>query len=223
MLVDGQRDAAALAEPERQVVAHVTVLRQLRTVVVHVDEVRLVELRPAGCVDDEARRIGRARCAYDLPLEVRRRLAPVLVERDPHHDARMPAQLVDDLEPLAQETPAGDLRREVVAGRHVLRDEQAEAVAPRVPARILDLDVLADEVEAHRLHRLDVGAERVVARRRVDAVRPEALVEHARDVERLAVQLQLAAAPSDRPHADVGAHDVVAGAKLPVEQDGPLG
>ena len=92
-------------------------------------------------------------------------------------------------------------RREVVARRHVLRDEQPEPVAPRVPARVLDLDVLAHEVEAQRLCRLDVGAKRVVARRRVDAVRPEALVEHAGDAQRLAVEKQAPATTFDPSRA----------------------
>ena len=45
--LDGQRDAAALAEPQRQVVARAAVLRQLGAVVVDVDEVGVLELVPA--------------------------------------------------------------------------------------------------------------------------------------------------------------------------------
>src|SRR3954451_19686789 len=79
------RKASELADPERDVVAPLLdVLRQLARVVVHVDEVRVVELLPAACVDHESRPISRTRLSRKSALEILRRLTPVLVDRDPH-------------------------------------------------------------------------------------------------------------------------------------------
>ena len=65
------------------------------------------------------------------------------------------------------------------AVRHVLPDEHPQAVAVVVPAVGLDLHVLAQGVEAHRLGRGDVEGERRVAGRGVEPVGPPALVEQA--------------------------------------------
>ena len=73
-------------------------------------------------------------------------------------------------------------------GRHVLPDEHAHLVAGVEPGEGFDLDVLADHIESVGLGLLDVVAHRRVGRRRVEAVRPPALVERAVVEEELVVQ-----------------------------------
>ena len=76
------------------------------------------------------------------------------------------------------------------AGHRVLPDEHAEAVAMVVPAGRLDFDVLAQHVEAGVFHGRDVMRQRLVVGRGHEAVRPVALVKHAFDEERLAVEME---------------------------------
>ncbi len=66
-----------------------------------------------------------------------------------------------------------------VAAGHVLPDQQAELVAPVVPAVRLDLDVLAGHVHAELLGHLDVVLEGLVRRGGVQPIRPPALIERA--------------------------------------------
>jgi hypothetical protein len=114
-------------------------------------------------------------------------LTPALVEGHPHHDRRMVGALAHDLGQLALELLLR-LGARVVRARHVLPHEHAEAIALGVEELGLDLDVLAQHVAAHLLHRLDVEAHRFERRRGVEAVGPEALVERTELKQRLAVQ-----------------------------------
>src|SRR3954454_3025915 len=63
-------EPAELTEPERNVRAFALVVRQLGPVVVHVEEVGVVELLPPRGVDDEPRGILSARRAHELALEI---------------------------------------------------------------------------------------------------------------------------------------------------------
>ena len=74
------------------------------------------------------------------------------------------------------------------AAGHVLPDEQAELVAVVVIAGRLDLDVLAEHVEAELLEHFEVVLHRLVGRRREQPVRPPALIERADLEERLVVE-----------------------------------
>ena len=71
-----------------------------------------------------------------------------------------------------------ELLREPIGAGHLLPDQQAQPVGPIEIARIFDLLVLADAVEAHRLGQLDVAAQGVVVGRGQPGLRPVALVEH---------------------------------------------
>ena len=143
-------------------------------------------------------------------------LAPALVEGDPRADARAAVELGDHLGELSivarasHRVGAGELfivvvlavdtsdkgrgdREKVIfsaAVYHVLPDEHAEAVAVIVPAHGLDFDVLAEHVEAHVLHELNIEHHRVVARRSVESVREVSLIEHAVLEIRSAVEQQ---------------------------------
>lgn len=85
-------------------------------------------------------------------------------------------QLLHHLGPLVEEGLLALLAGEV-AGDEVLPHQQTQLVGVVVPARGLDLDVLADRVEAEVLLRLQVEDQGVVAGRRVQTVGVEALVE----------------------------------------------
>ena len=85
---------------------------------------------------------------------------------------------------------------------HVLPDEHAEAVAVIVPAHGLNFDVLAEHVEAHVLHELNIEHHRVVARRSVESVREVSLIEHAVLEIRSAVEQQPGNAVFVFPNAD---------------------
>ena len=85
---------------------------------------------------------------------------------------------------------------------HVLPDEHADAVAVIIPAHRLDLDVLAEHVEAHVLHELDIEHHRVVARRGVEPVGEVPLVKNAVLEIRPAVEKQPGNAVFVFPNAD---------------------
>ena len=96
---------------------------------------------------------------------------------------------------------------------HVLPDHQAELVAPVIPPVRLDLDVLADAVEAELLHGFDVPAQRLLGRRGVEAVRPESLVQRAGLEDELAVEQRAGnalpvLAQRDLAHAEVAGHRI---------------
>ena len=184
---------------------------------IHVQAAHIAE----ALVVPAAGRVDRARLIYgldDLHGRLAVKLAPALVERYPHGDARVVVERGDHVAQLVQkrlarrhvraaeegipavvEVPArhergGDDERVVAfaAAGHILPDEHTQPVAVIVPAVALDLDVLAQHVEAHVLGQLDVIDERVVARRGVEPVRPVALIEQAVVKIRLAVEKQAA-------------------------------
>ena len=132
---------------------------------------------PAGVVDQPAG-ILLPHCLHDARRIV---LAPALVERHPHHDARMVATLVDQRVELRFEVLRGLGRARRAAAqhgaRHVLPHEQAQPVGPVVPALGLDLDVLARHVEAELLRDVDIRSQGFVGRRGVEPVGPPPLVE----------------------------------------------
>ncbi len=136
-------------------------------------------------------------------------LAPALVERHPDGDRGEALVFLDHLVQLGLELGAPRLGHRIgLRRRHVLPDHQAEFVGPVVPAVRLDLDVLADGVEAEALVLIEVEAERRVGRRCVQSVRPEALVEGGQVEQDLPVQRhpKLAVGPflqSDRAHPGV--------------------
>src|SRR6266851_1000631 len=109
---------------------------------------------------------------------------------------------VDDVLELARELFLA-LRRFVVAARHVLPDEDAETIAVVVPARRLDLHMLANQVEPKALRGFDVRAERGVRRRGVQTVRPPALIERTVLEQRPSVQEQPLDAARIRLHGDL--------------------
>ena len=89
-----------------------------------------------------------------------------------------------------------------VAARHILPDEQAELVAPIVPAFRFNLDVLAGHVEAEFLQHFNVIAQRLVGRRGVKAVGPEALIERAKHEISFVVELDAEAVLVVARHRD---------------------
>ena len=155
-------------------------------------------------------------------------LTPALVEGDPRADAREAVELGNHLGELGvvararHRVGAGELfivvvlavdtsdkgrgdREKVVCSAavyHVLPDEHAEAVAVIIPAQGLNFDVLAEHVEAHVLHELDIENHGVVARRSVESVREVPLIEHAVLEIRPAVEKQPGNAVFVFPNAD---------------------
>src|SRR5581483_7574553 len=100
------------------------------------------------------------------------------------------------------------LPREAVRARHLPPHEEAEPVGPVEVARILDLLVLADPVEAHALRELDVAAEGGVVGRRHSGLGPVSLVEHEAEQEGPAVQEEPVAAHGDLTERRVALDDV---------------
>ena len=135
-------------------------------------------------------------------------LAPPFVERHPHHDGGVVAQRVHDAPQLVGEFL---LRRccLVVAARHVLPHQHAQPVAVVVPARRFHLDVLADQVEAQVLQRLDVRAPCLVGRSRVEPVGPPPLIEGAELEQRPVIEGEPRHAGAVPGHRDL-AHPEVA-------------
>ena len=200
-----QRGAAELVELE-------FVLLEVHVQAAHIAEALIVPA--AGGVD----RAGFVHGLDDLHGRLAVKLAPALVERHPHGDARVVVERGDHVAQLVQkrlarrhvraaeeripavvEMPARHERgrddERVVASAaagHILPDEHAQPVTVVIPAVALDLDVLAQHVEAHVLGQLDVIDERVVARRGVEPVRPVPLIEQPVVKIRLAVEKQAA-------------------------------
>ena len=193
-----------------------------------------------------AGRVDRARLVHgldDLHGRLAVKLAPALVERYPHGDARVVVERGDHVAQLVQkrlarrhvraaeegipavvEVPARHERGRddervvaLAAAGHVLPDEHAQPVTVVIPAVALDLDVLAQHVEAHILGQLDVVDERVVARRGVEPVRPVALIEQPVVKIRLAVEKQAAHAVLVRLDAAL-AHGKVAVDRVAAER-----
>ena len=155
-------------------------------------------------------------------------LAPGLVERHPDGDALELLELVQDLSPLLVIIGLGlggcrpvftfsiIIHAPSLAhgeGRHVLPHDHSELVAVIIPAVGLDLDVLADHVEAEILGLLNIKLESLIGRGGVKPVGPPSLVEGAKLEDSIAVQTHkkgVAVLPvgGDFPHRSVSCHPV---------------
>src|SRR5206468_1796671 len=113
--------------------------------------------------------------------------APRFVERDPRDDARMADVALYRGEPLGRQSADG-LAREAIRAGHFLPHQQPEHVGPVEEARIFDLLVLADAVEAELFYELDVTPKRMIVRRGQSALLPIALVEYQPQLDRPAVE-----------------------------------
>src|SRR5258708_22249150 len=123
----------------------------------------------------------------------------------------MAAVAADHITPFRDEPARG--RGGVLAkARHLAPSQKAQTVGAVMPARILDLLVLARSVEAHRFRELDVAAQALARRRGHQAARKVALVQHETLHVRGAVEPEPAVARLDRAHAEVAfdAIDLVA-------------
>src|SRR5262249_14967741 len=119
--------------------------------VVHVADLHVI---PAAGTIDQPARVPLLRPARQPRGVV---LAPALVENDPHDDAGVVVPPVEHPSQLELELP-GRLRRAgnlalaeadaFVAAGHVLPDQEAQLIAPVIPAFRFDLDVLPRRVEA---------------------------------------------------------------------------
>ena len=98
---------------------------------------------------------------------------------------------LDHLQPLAGE-PLDARGREDEGVGHLAPDQQPEPVAPIEEARVLDLLVDADAVEAERLDELDLAPERVGVGRGQVRLRPVALLQHQPQVVGAAVEQEAA-------------------------------
>ena len=103
--------------------------------------------------------------------------APGLVERHPDNDAGVAVVALDDLSPLAN-CPLDGAARETISRGHFLPNHESQCIGPVEIPRVLNLLVLADAIEAHGLGQLHILAQRLVAGRREQGVRPIPLVKH---------------------------------------------
>ena len=77
---------------------------------------------------------------------------------------------------------------EAIGAGHLLPDQQSQAIGPVEVAGILDLLVLANAIETHRLGQLHVAAQSVPIRRRHAAVGPVPLIENQAQLEGPVIQ-----------------------------------
>src|SRR5207244_8747339 len=75
-----------------------------------------------------------------------------------------------------------------IAAGHVLPNQEAELIAPVIPALRLNLDMLAGQIETELLGDFDVIAKRFIRRRGVEPIGPETLIERADLEDELAVE-----------------------------------
>ena len=136
----------------------------------------------AGRVDEAGRVVPLREIEHRMRQELAW-LAPALVVGVPHHNAGERLEVVHHLLHLLSLKPVAldRLRLHRISpaaspARQVLYDEYAEPVAHRVVLLRLDLDVLAEHVEAAVLQHFDVILHRLLARRREESVGPPSLV-----------------------------------------------
>ena len=168
-------------------------------------------------------------------------LAPALVEGHPQAQGHAVIQQVhrvghvpEELLPSRLPGPAQPGRRRVMqvqtqkgqhlhgqgppsleAGYHVLPNDHPQPVAVIVPPQRLDLDVLAQHIEAHVPGGLNVPDHGLIRRRGVQPIGPVALVQQPRLEAGPVVQGQHPAAPvfhnGELPHAEIALYPVAGG------------
>ena len=170
------------------------------------------DVMPAAGVNDRARRIQTAGRMVDGGDEIAVLVALRFVQWTPTDDAGVAVITFDDFFPLRQEA---EQRRFVGNIEHpvgvFIPAEIAELIRPIEEARFKDLLVQARAVEAHRHGAFDVGAQFAVIRRRIDAVRVEALIENEALEDDLPVDAHGFAVEIDVAHAEVALHTVAGG------------
>ena len=201
---------------------------------------------PAAGMIDGARAVDALNARNRL---FRVKLAPTLIERHPHDNGRTIVKLSDQFAQLliiafARRCVGAGESFEVVilfmvvcderrrdrhgavfpaAGHHVLPYKHPQPVAVVVPAHGLAFDVLAQHVEAHVLHELDIKNHRLVRWRGIQTVRPVALIEYAVMIIRPAVKQQTRRAVfilshPDRSHGKRGIYRIIFRAQLGIVQ-----
>ena len=134
--------------------------------------------------------------------------APGLVEEHPGED-RGRVEIAGDGTRQRGLVHAAHGRRVQIGAGNVVHDEQAQAVGPVVVARVVDLDVAAQHVEAQILGQLNVAADDIVGRIAVESIGMEGLVQCAAQIDRLAVEqdvlvgLAVPLGAFDSAHAEV--------------------
>ena len=178
----------------------------------------------------------------DAPHRLRRiELAPALVEGRPHGDAGAVVErfhrlrqfeieflaardiaprkiiivIVLFMPPRDERCGYGQLAVASAAVGHILPDQHAQPVAVVIPAQRLQLDVLAQHIEAHPLHRLDVVDHGLIGGRCEHAVRPVALIQHAGMEVRRVVELQARHALTVHAHGELAHGKIAFHAVLP--------
>ena len=177
-------------------------------------------LLPAIVAGAQARAVGRLGQVIEhaarrllAPVGVDVAHAPALVERNPADDRRMVEVALDEAEHRLRQI-AHRVVGIVVRAGHLAPDQHAHFVRPVVVARILELLVLARAVVAKVQRVLKIQADRLVARRGDQAVRPVALVKNQPLIQRIVVEVNLAFLHLDFAHAEVGIHGIHRGALL---------
>ena len=194
MSFDGKSESAVFAEDGRAVL-----FRREHAgtgIVVHVVNVAASAIRPTGGAVDETRGV---ELSAKIDNARRVELSPTFVEGNPHNDA---GEEVERVEHLAKfdfivcdgfrrafrvGRIAADVVRRVAAG-HILPDEHSKLVARVIVTRRFDLDVLAEHVETEGLQNLEVVDHALFGRRRVETVRPPALIERTVLEDKLVVE-----------------------------------
>src|SRR5215208_5864962 len=162
-------------------------------IVVNADDVSFGAL-PTVVANDRARGIERLGQVVERLDEVllrwmtgQVRHAPGLVERHPGDDTGMADVTEQRGGPLPGKT-IDATQGEAIGAGHLLPDQETQAIRPVEIPRILDLLVLANAIEPHRLGKLDVAAQSIVIRRRHAAVGPVPLVQDESQLKRAVVQ-----------------------------------
>ena len=155
----------------------------IRIVVVDADDVRCHAF-PSVVANHRPRRIERVgqviERAHVVSLcgVVRKiRHTPRFVHGHPGDDARVTGIARDRGRPFARDA-LNRLLCEAVGARHLRPDQQAQDIGPIEVPGILELLMLPDSVEAHRLRELDVPAQGLIVWCRHAALGPIPLIEH---------------------------------------------
>ncbi len=128
--------------------------------------------------------------------------APVLVDDRPDDDRRMVDVAVDDALEKPFLAAARALGRHAAVGQ-LGPDQHAEPVGDLVVARVRRLDVAAQAIEPEFLGLAKLILQKRDRRDRADRVRVVVLVQGAAEIERLAVEVEMAVAGLDRAKAEM--------------------
>ena len=113
--------------------------------------------------------------------------------------------LLQNLEPFVREVPDCPVAK-LVRRRHLAPDEHTLHVTPEEKSLVLDFLVLPERVKTKRMNIVDVCDQRLFIRRSKPRLRPIPLVENHAEIQRTAIEQNMAFVRADLAHTKIRPH-----------------